>query len=69
MDNDHNKMGGTGGEGFLLAIGRWDLQDGVNNEAIRDADEDQGHNQHQDTTDEDDEFIDVGFRTGKSDDW
>ena len=69
MDDDHNKMGGAGGEGFSLAISRWDLQDGADNEAIRDADEDQRHNKHQDTTDEDDQLVDVGFSTGKSDDW
>lgn len=69
MDNDYNKMGGTGGEGFSLPVSRWDLQDGMDNEAIRDTDEDQGHHQHQDTTDEDDQLIDVGFRTGESDDW
>ena len=69
MDDDHNKMGGTGGEGFSLAISRWDLQDGADNEAIRDTDEDQRHNKHQDTTDEDDQLVDVGFSTGKSDDW
>lgn len=41
----------------------------MDNEAIGDADEDQGHNKHQDPTDEDDQSIDVGFGRGELHDW
>lgn len=69
MDNDHGEVGSTGGEGFPLAVGRWDLQDGVDNEAIRDADESQGGHECYNSTNEDDQLIDVGFCTRKLDNW
>lgn len=69
MDNDYNEMGSTGAEGFLLAFSWWDLQDGVDNEAIRNADKYQGQNKHQDPKDEDDQFIDFNVSTGESDNW
>ena len=67
VDNDHSEVGGTGGEGFPLAVSGWDLQDGVDNEAIRDAEESQGDHECWNPTDEDDQFMDVGFSTCKLD--
>lgn len=46
MDDDHNEMGGTGGECFSLAFNWWYPQDSRDNKSIRDADEDQGHNKY-----------------------
>lgn len=44
VDDDHSEVGGTGGEGFPVAVSRRDLQDGVDNQAVRGAEEEQGYN-------------------------
>lgn len=69
MDNDHNEVGGAGGEGFPSAFSGWYLQDGADNETIRDADKYERNNKHQNPTSEDDQLTDVGFSTGKPYDW
>ena len=43
MDNDHSEVGGTGCKSLLPALSRSNLEDGGDDEDIRDEDQNHGH--------------------------
>lgn len=69
LEQDHDEVRRTGGEGSLTTLCRTDAQDGGGNEHVGETDKQEGDGQHQDAHNIEDGLVHTDVRTGQAQDW